>query len=873
MPNLMKMLTLEALSEALPSWLKRSTKPEYNADEIDSTLTTNQFVSASDKENWNAKGTYSKPSGGIPKSDLASAVQTSLGKADTALQSFTETDPTVPSWAKASSKPSYTQDEVGDGSTYKRVTSTEKSTWNNKGTYSKPSGGIPKSDLASAVQTSLGKADTALQSFTETDPTVPSWAKQSSKPSYTASEVGAIATSAKGAANGVASLDSAGKVPSSQLPSYVDDVLEYSAKSSFPSTGETGKIYVDTSTNKTYRWSGSAYVEISASLALGETSSTAYYGDKGKTAYTHATETRLTTATASGLYKVASTVQGHIASLTSVAKADITALGIPAQDTTYGVVSTSANGLAPKVTDTSKFLKGDGTWATPANTWTAMVGATSSANGSVGYVNATPPKDGYNTKYLRADGSWQVPPNTTYSDATTSASGLMSATDKSKLNGIATGATAVSESTVSGWGFTKNTGTYSKPSTGIPKSDLASAVQTSLGKADSALQSFTETDPTVPSWAKQSSKPSYTQDEISDGSTYKRVTSTEKNTWNNKGTYSKPSGGIPKTDLASAVQTSLGLADTSLQHTTLTGSPDLDTYLTTGVYHIATSTATHAPTTNHATLFVDATVGTPYQIFKPDNVDSPWYTRHRSGSAWTSWVAMKFTDTTYSAATTSAAGLMSAADKTKLDGIATGATANIGTVTQVKVGSSAYNPSSGVVSLPAYPTTLPASDVYSWAKQSSKPSYSASEISGLGSAATYSATSSVTSGSSSLITSGAVYSGLANVSKNIARVERNFTSTADVLSSTGCKYTTQSNKVYRITAWAEYSSTNPLAVAIVNSTNGAVFGYAEHPSTLTNVRVTATALIIGAEAVEIKAKYAGSATCAVGMIVEEISGV
>lgn len=75
---------------------------------------------------------------------------------------------------------------------------------------------------------------------------------------------------------------------------------------------------------------------------------------------------------------------------------------------------------------------------------------------------------------------------------TTSAEGLMSASDKTKLDGIATGATAVSESTVSGWGFTKNTGTYSKPSTGIPASDLASAVQTSLGKADTALQSYTE---------------------------------------------------------------------------------------------------------------------------------------------------------------------------------------------------------------------------------------------------------------------------------------------------------------------------------------------------------------------------------------------
>jgi hypothetical protein len=73
---------------------------------------------------------------------------------------------------------------------------------------------------------------------------------------------------------------------------------------------------------------------------------------------------------------------------------------------------------------------------------------------------------------------------------------------------------AVTESTVTGWGFTKNTGTYSKPSGGIPKTDLASAVQTSLGKADTALQSYTETDPTVPAWAKAASKPTYTASEV-----------------------------------------------------------------------------------------------------------------------------------------------------------------------------------------------------------------------------------------------------------------------------------------------------------------------------------------------------------------------
>ncbi len=82
--------------------------------------------------------------------------------------------------------------------------------------------------------------------------------------------------------NGVATLDELGKVPTSQLPSYVDDVLEFANKTGFPSSGETGKIYIAKDTNLTYRWSGTAYVEISASLALGETSSTAYSGNKGK---------------------------------------------------------------------------------------------------------------------------------------------------------------------------------------------------------------------------------------------------------------------------------------------------------------------------------------------------------------------------------------------------------------------------------------------------------------------------------------------------------------------------------------------------------------------------------------------------------------
>lgn len=92
-----------------------------------------------------------------------------------------------------------------------------------------------------------------------------------------------LPTSAKGAASGVASLDENGRIPAAQLPSYVDDVLEYATVNAFPAQGEAGKIYVATQTNLTYRWSGTGYVEISPSLALGGTSSTAFPGDRGVT--------------------------------------------------------------------------------------------------------------------------------------------------------------------------------------------------------------------------------------------------------------------------------------------------------------------------------------------------------------------------------------------------------------------------------------------------------------------------------------------------------------------------------------------------------------------------------------------------------------
>lgn len=108
-----------------------------------------------------------------------------------------------------------------------------------------------------------------------------------------------ISTAAQAALDDKADLVG-GKVPSSQLPAYVDDVETYTNLAAFPVTGESGKIYIAEDTNLTYRWSGSAYVEISASLALGETSSTAYRGDRGKTAYDHSQTTGNPHSTAVG---------------------------------------------------------------------------------------------------------------------------------------------------------------------------------------------------------------------------------------------------------------------------------------------------------------------------------------------------------------------------------------------------------------------------------------------------------------------------------------------------------------------------------------------------------------------------------------------
>ena len=190
-----------------------------------------------------------------------------------------------------------------------------------------------------------------------------------------------VKRSEMGKADGVATLDNAGKVPASQLPSYVDDVIEgyysggkfYTSKDSSGNysgaiTGETGKIYVNLNDNKTYRWSGTAYAVISETLALGETSSTAYAGNKGA-------------ANASEIEKIKN-------GTTTVPKAT------SAANVNGHTVETNVPAGA-KFTDT---------------TYNDMKGATGSAAGTHGLVPA--PAAGANTKFLRGDGTWQNTPNT-----------------------------------------------------------------------------------------------------------------------------------------------------------------------------------------------------------------------------------------------------------------------------------------------------------------------------------------------------------------------------------------------------------------------------------------------------------------------------
>ena len=248
-----------------------------------------------------------------------------------------------------------------------------------------------------------------------------------------------------------------GTVPQANLPSYVDDVIEAENYVALPPTGEAGKIYVDKETNKTYRWGGSAYVEISASLALGETSATAFRGDYGKVAYDHAQAKG--SQFASGLYKVKTNAEGHVISATPVSKGDITALGIPSEDTdtTY----TAGSGLT--LSGTEFGIADDGIIGRYLDDNCVMernIAVGSVTSDKIPALAITTPKladnavttikmadDAVATRSIQdkavtadkiADGV--IPESVSYDVATSEADGLMSSEDKTALDNLKTNA-------------------------------------------------------------------------------------------------------------------------------------------------------------------------------------------------------------------------------------------------------------------------------------------------------------------------------------------------------------------------------------------------------------------------------------------------
>lgn len=301
-----------------------------------------------------------------------------------------------------------------------------------------------------------------------------------------------------------------GTIPQANLPSYVDDVLEYNGQSNFPEEGESGKIYVDTSTNRTYRWGGSSYVEISSSLALGTTSSTAFRGDYGNTAYQHATAKG--SAFASGLYKITTNAQGHVTAATAVTKGDITALGIPGSDTNTNTTYTlsksgstikleGSDGSSSEVTDanTTYTLSSFGITATAAelnymdgvtsNVQTQLNGKAASSHThetasttAAGFLRQL---NGSTSSFLRGDGTWATPTATVADGSITSAKLANGAVTSGKIAMNAVNSISIASGAV---------GTSELASSSVTLAKLGSDVGTI------AVQSSTPSDTNVKLW-------------------------------------------------------------------------------------------------------------------------------------------------------------------------------------------------------------------------------------------------------------------------------------------------------------------------------------------------------------------------------------
>lgn len=280
------------LPESLPAsdvydWAKQPTKPSYTPSEIGldkvgnfKAVSTEANQELSTQEKANARENIGAGDGDY--NNLANKPELGdAAKKDIDSEIISDTSTNIPTTAAVVA---YVQEHGGSGETYTEGTGINIDVDNSINVIYGTSAGTACEGNDSRLSDARPASD------------VYDWAKQSTKPTYDPSEIGAISADLIGEPGGIAELDENGLVPSSQLPSFVDDIVEgYYYNDAFYTTEEhttilkpeSGKIYVDLATNKTYRWGGSSYVTILSDLTLGETSSTAYRGDRGKVAYDH----------------------------------------------------------------------------------------------------------------------------------------------------------------------------------------------------------------------------------------------------------------------------------------------------------------------------------------------------------------------------------------------------------------------------------------------------------------------------------------------------------------------------------------------------------------------------------------------------------
>lgn len=424
---------------------------------------------------------------------------------------------------------------------------------------------------------------------------------------------GAIQSTEKGAANGVAELDANGKVPTSQLPAYVDDVLSYNSLSDFPASGEDGKIYIAKDTNLSYRWGSSEYVVISPSLALGSTSSTAYRGDWGA-------EDRAAIGTLSTLNTTEkNNLVGAINELKTASDAKqgtLTFDSAPASGSTNPVTSggvyTALTGKQGTLTFDSSPTENSDNPVKSGGVYTALAGkadaqATQTALNSKADATATQTALAEKQNALTAGANITIETvndaltisatDTTYSNATSSAAGLMSAADKTKLDGIESGAEA--------------------------------NVQSDWNQSDTTADDFIKNKPTNASAS------------------------------------------------AAGLMSAADFKKINAQN--ITSGSDLNDIKGEGWYACYTSSAaatlSHCPTTMSFYMEVHKHAGVYQHIVEYSTAGAKHFHRNFYSNVWGDWVEWKLTDTTYSNAAPStngvggSAGLMSAADKAKLDGM------------------------------------------------------------------------------------------------------------------------------------------------------------------------------------------------------------